>query len=121
MYFDADTGSLDITGGGTSTVASFNLSRFGVLGDSQCLRFDGDNGLAETYYPAVVSMLSRMELVTCFMNLNAVDLDNIRLAYPVFLNDSLGNIALSGYYLINLIKEYRDGRLAEVELVKLNP
>lgn len=117
IYVEEKTGSLYV---GTTNVTTFNLSRFGVMTDTQNLMFGGLIGLISNYFTRFTSMLSAMEFVTIYVKLTAMQIATLDLLQPVYLNASLSRSIVAGWYLINEIREMKAGKVAEVDLIKVN-
>jgi hypothetical protein len=67
------------------------------------------------YYSSFVDLLNHIQVITAVFNINPVDIYNLDFFKKVYVKQ------LGGEFYLNKVKNFKQGKLTEVELVKIPP
>ena len=103
---------------GTSTNNNVDFAVCKFFDDEIDLRY---SGLRNDYFDSLIKTIQAMQKLTVYLKLDAIDFNNIDFFVPYYLSFSYQNIQIRGYYLFQLVDEYKAGETAKCEFIRLNP
>lgn len=119
-YYNASPApSLDLTDGtSTNSNVDFSVAKFYDESESENLPFFA---LETLYFDSFIKMIKQMQKITAYFKLNAIDITQLDFFRPYYLSFTYENIQIRGYYILQLIDEYKSGETSKCELIRLNP
>jgi hypothetical protein len=101
----------------SSQATFFDISRSRTLAFSH-YSASSDN-LKKNYYSVIESILTKFKKISLFVNLKTIDIVEIDYSIPIFLDVLFDGIAINGYFYINRIENFQEGKPTKVDLIRL--
>ena len=105
-------------GSSTNNNVTYSALKFVDPNESENLSFNS-NLLTERFAQFAL-MLQAMQKVTLNINLSPLDFNNLDFFKLKYISISYGFVQLSGYFLLQEVKEYKGGGTVECELINVN-
>lgn len=101
----------------SSQATFFDISRNRTLAFSHY--FPTSDNLKKRYYNVIESILTRFKKIIISVNLKTIDIVEIDYSIPIYLDLTYNNVAINGYFYINRIDNFQEGKPTKIELVRL--
>lgn len=101
----------------SSQVTFWDISRNRTLAFSHF--FPTSDNLKKRYYGVIESILTRFKKISIYINLKTIDIVEIDYSIPIYLDFVCNGVGINGYFYINRIENFQEGKSTKVELIRL--